>query len=223
MSRLGRALPSPALVVAIGALAAALAGTAVAERASTTASKSKLTSKQKTEVKKIAKKQGKKQGKNQANKQIKKKAPNLEVKSAKTAESATTAGTADTAKSAETATNAQTVGGKSSSQLETTSGYAEATGTPNELTGEVETIVETTVITTGTRLVANAAVNVVGKDSGGTVSCMIAIDSSVVRHTSSLCRSPRRRPSRSRLRRPSRPVRMTSQSDAVSTRRSRQT
>ena len=88
MSRIKKAMPSPAMLVAIVALVAALGGTAVAEVATTSLSK-----KDTKKVKKIANKQGKKQ----ANKQIDKKAPGLSVASAATAESAKTAEDADTA------------------------------------------------------------------------------------------------------------------------------
>lgn len=60
-----RARPSPALIVAVVALVAALAGTAVGGVAVTA-----LDSDEKKQVRKIAKKQAKKQGKAQAKKQI---------------------------------------------------------------------------------------------------------------------------------------------------------
>ena len=84
MRRIKRAKPSPALLVAVVALVAALAGTAIGGVAVTSLSK-----KDKKQVTKIAKKQGKKQ----ANKQIDKKAPGLSVASATNAGNA---GNADT-------------------------------------------------------------------------------------------------------------------------------
>lgn len=81
MSRIKQARPSPAILIAVVALVAALGGSAVAEVASTS-----LSNKDKKQVKKIAKKQGKKQGKKQANKQIEKKAPGLSVATAASAE-----------------------------------------------------------------------------------------------------------------------------------------
>src|SRR5680860_1090998 len=105
MRRIKRAKPSPALLVAVVALVAALGGGAVASVAVTS-----LNKEDKKQVKKIAKKQGKKQAK----KQIDRKAPGLSVASAKTADSATTAGDADT------------VDGKQANELETNSAYAQA-------------------------------------------------------------------------------------------------
>ncbi len=69
MSRIKRARPSPAIVVAVLALVAALGGSAVAEQA-TTAGKN-LNKKQKKQVRKISDKR--------ANKQIDKAEPNLSV------------------------------------------------------------------------------------------------------------------------------------------------
>ena len=70
MRRINQAGPSPALLVAVIALVAALGGGAVAGVAVTSLSK-----KDKKQVTKIAKKQGKKQGKKQAKKQIRKQFP----------------------------------------------------------------------------------------------------------------------------------------------------
>jgi biotin carboxyl carrier protein len=78
MRRLTQARPSPALIVAILALVAAVAGTAVAQQATT----SQVTKKK---VKKISKKQ--------ANKQINQREGGLNVNSAETADTATNAGT----------------------------------------------------------------------------------------------------------------------------------
>ena len=75
MARIKRTRPSPAILISVIALVAALGGSAVAEVATT----SKLNKKEKKEVGKIAKKK--------ANKQIEKKAPGLDVNSAKTADS----------------------------------------------------------------------------------------------------------------------------------------
>ena len=80
MERLKRARPRPALIVAIVALVAALAGTAVAEEATTAVSKK--------QTKKIAKKQAKKQ--------INKLAPGLSVAHADTAGTADSAAQVDT-------------------------------------------------------------------------------------------------------------------------------
>ncbi len=88
MGKLKGRRPSPALIVAVVALVAALAGTAVGGVAVTS-----LNSKDKKQVKKIAKKQGKKQAK----KQIKKQEPKLDVNSAKTADEASSADEAATA------------------------------------------------------------------------------------------------------------------------------
>lgn len=73
MPRIKRAKPSPALLVAVVALVAALAGTAVGGVAVTSLNKG-----EKKAVKRIATKQGKKQAK----RQIKKKEPKLNVNSA---------------------------------------------------------------------------------------------------------------------------------------------
>lgn len=85
--------PSPALLVAVVALIAALAGTAVGGVAVTSLNRS-----ERKQVKKIAKKQGKKQAK----KQIKKREPSLNVKSARSAGWASTADNAS-------AVNGQTI------------------------------------------------------------------------------------------------------------------
>ena len=66
MSRIKHRRPSPAILVAVIALVAALGGSAVAEVATT----SKLNKKEKKQVKKIAKKQGQKQAKKQVAKQF---------------------------------------------------------------------------------------------------------------------------------------------------------
>ena len=92
MDRLKDARPRPALIVAIVALVAALAGTAVAEQATT----SKLTTKK---VKKIAKKQ------------VEKLAPGLSVANADNATNA------DSATNADNATNADQLGGASLDSL----------------------------------------------------------------------------------------------------------
>ena len=73
MSQIKRARPSPAILVAVIALVAALGGSAVAEVATT----SKLDKKEKKQVKKLAKKQ--------ANKRIDKREPSLNVASAESA------------------------------------------------------------------------------------------------------------------------------------------
>ena len=93
MHRITQARPSPAMVVAVVALVAALGGTALA---SPTASTSALSKKK---VKKIAKKQ------------INKLAPGLSVANADTADKAENAETADTATSAIQAQNASTANG----------------------------------------------------------------------------------------------------------------
>ena len=87
MRRIKQAKPSPALLVAVVALVAALGGGAVAGVAVTS-----LNKKETKKVRKIAKKK--------ANEQIEKKAPGLNVNSAKTASSATTADSSTTADSA---------------------------------------------------------------------------------------------------------------------------
>ena len=74
MSRIRNARPSPAILVAVAALVAALGGSAVAEVATT----AKLDKGEKKQVRKIAKKK--------ANGQIKKKAPGLSVASAENAD-----------------------------------------------------------------------------------------------------------------------------------------
>jgi hypothetical protein len=88
MGKLKGRKPSPALLVAVVALVAALAGTAIGGVAVTSLSK-----KDKKQVTKIAKKQGKKQ----ANRQIAKKAPGLSGARAPPPDSATSAESADTA------------------------------------------------------------------------------------------------------------------------------
>lgn len=70
--------PSPALVVAVVALAAALTGTAVAEMATT----ARLDRVEKKQTRKIAKKIAAKISKRQANRQITRRAPGLSVASA---------------------------------------------------------------------------------------------------------------------------------------------
>ncbi len=57
MSRIKRGRPSPAIVIAVLALVAALAGTAVAGPGATTSAQHKLTKQQKKQTKKISKKQ----------------------------------------------------------------------------------------------------------------------------------------------------------------------
>jgi hypothetical protein len=99
MTRLRKGRPSPALVVAILALVAALAGTAVAGPG---ASSSAIT---KSKVKKIA------------NKQITKRAPGLSVAHADTADNATNAQNAANATNAQNAANANSVDGKSASDI----------------------------------------------------------------------------------------------------------
>lgn len=96
--------PSPALVVAVVALAAALTGTAVAEIATT----ARLDRVEKKQVRKLAKKIAAKISKRQANRQITRRAPNLSVASAKNAETASTASSAASAASATSATTAET-------------------------------------------------------------------------------------------------------------------
>ena len=81
MRRISRSRPSPAFVVAVIALTAAFAGTAIAGPDAITSAVTK------SKVKQIAKKQGKKQ----ANKQIRKKAPGLSVANAVNAQNATNA------------------------------------------------------------------------------------------------------------------------------------
>jgi hypothetical protein len=91
MSRIKQAKPSPALIVAVVALVAALAGTAVGGVAVTSL---------KPVDKKIVKRVAKQQGKRQAKKQIKKKEPTLNVNSAKSADVATSATNAQNADAA---------------------------------------------------------------------------------------------------------------------------
>ncbi|HKJ37036.1 MAG TPA: hypothetical protein VKA36_10750, partial [Solirubrobacterales bacterium] len=81
---------SPALVVAVIALIAALAGTAVGGVAVTA-----LNKQEKKQVKKIAKQQGKRQGRKQAKRQITKREPDLDVRSALFAGQANGADTAN--------------------------------------------------------------------------------------------------------------------------------
>jgi hypothetical protein len=85
MDRLRQMRPSPAMLVAVAALVAALAGTAVAGVATI----SKLSGKERKLVAKIARKE--------ADKRITKRAPGLSVASAGTAASTNTANTANTA------------------------------------------------------------------------------------------------------------------------------
>jgi hypothetical protein len=94
MQRLRHSRPSPGLVVAIAALVAALAGTAVA--ADPVATTARLDKKEKKQAKKIARKQ------------IRKLAPGLSVDHANTADSATNAENADNATNAQNAENANT-------------------------------------------------------------------------------------------------------------------
>ena len=89
MNRITQARPSPAIVVGVLALVAALGGTALA--ANPTANTSALSKKK---VKKIT------------TKQIDKLAPGLSVANAETADTATSADTADSANTADTATSA---------------------------------------------------------------------------------------------------------------------
>ena len=149
MSRIKKAMPSPAMLVAIVALVAALGGSAIAEVAST----SKLSKKEQKQTKKIAKKQ--------ANKQIDKKESGLDVNSAQTANSAGEADKLD---------------GKDASELQTSSNYAERT-TQLSLTSSFQPVVATSVLTSGTRILANATVmaSADGGDNDGFI-CKLNID-----------------------------------------------
>ncbi|MBK5111136.1 MAG: hypothetical protein JJE10_07200 [Thermoleophilia bacterium] len=154
MQRIKKAVPSPAMLVAVVALVAALGGGAVAGVAVTS-----LNKKQGKKVRTIAKKQGKRQ----ANKQITKKAPGLSVASATTADSATTAGDADT------------VDGKQANELETNSAYAQASP-DNPITTTIEQILATTITTQSTkRVTAEASVQASNGTGEGVVSCTVSI------------------------------------------------
>ena len=149
MSGARRFIPSRAMLVAVVALVAALAGTAVADVAST----SKLSKGDKKQVTKIAKKQGKKQGKKQANKQIDKRESSLSV------------------------AEADKLDGKDASELQTSSGQGE-TGVSGALpTASFKDFASTTVTTTGTRIVANASVELSNQSgNNSSAECKVLID-----------------------------------------------
>ncbi|MGI9556447.1 MAG: hypothetical protein ACR2N5_00750 [Solirubrobacterales bacterium] len=88
MARLKRVGSSPAVLVAVAALVAAVAGTAVADQATTAKKKDRLTKQEKKRVKKLA------------DKRIAKAEPTLNVNSAKSADTASTADSATSATSA---------------------------------------------------------------------------------------------------------------------------
>ena len=100
MNKVKRAKPSPALIVAVVALVAGLAGTAVGGVVV-----NGLNKKQSKQVKRIAKKQGKIQGKKQARKQIGKRFPvqSSQIADAAVAESKIAAGAVDSSKIADAA------------------------------------------------------------------------------------------------------------------------
>jgi methionine-rich copper-binding protein CopC len=159
MGRLKRVRPSPAIAIAVMALVAAIAGTALADPRPT----SSAVTKQK--VKKIARKQ------------VNKLAPGLSVANAVSAESAATAQTAANAANATNAANADTVDGKHASELQTSSGFAE---NPNdtEFTDEFEDVVSTPITTTSTRVMAVGSVFLQqdGADPENEAVCRIQID-----------------------------------------------
>jgi hypothetical protein len=108
-----------------------------------------------TALKSVLDKKEKKQVKNIANKQINKRAPGLSVANA------------------QNAGNADTLDGKHASQLQTSSAYAERT-VDLPLAATFQDVVTTSVTTTGTRIVANASLEL---DSGvsSTVHCRLQI------------------------------------------------
>src|SRR6266511_1433412 len=111
--------PSPAIVVAVLALVAALAGTAIA---GPDASTSAIT---KNKVKKIARQQ------------VTQLAPTLHVATADNASKADTATSADTATTAETAGNAEALGGKAASSFGSGFVFGSATSLPAGGSGQV--------------------------------------------------------------------------------------
>lgn len=104
MSQLRTARPSPAIVIAVAALVAAFAGSALAGSGGMTG---ELT---KQQVKKIAKKQ--------ANKRITRRAPGLSVANAESATNAASAANAENAANAQNAANAEALGGEPASAFE---------------------------------------------------------------------------------------------------------
>jgi hypothetical protein len=114
MEKIRASRPSPGIVVAVLALVAALAGTAIAGTPATTSAINKK------KVKKIA------------TKQINKLAPTLSVASADTAGSADTATTADTAANAQSASNAGALQGKPASAFASASEPYHEVGTSGE-------------------------------------------------------------------------------------------
>jgi len=109
-----RRLPSPALVISVIALTAAIGGGAFAIAASDN-----------KKDKKIAKKV--------ANKQIKKKAPGLSVLHAQTADTATTATTADTATTATTANSAKNADNATTTDAVTSFTYSASNGSTDKV------------------------------------------------------------------------------------------
>ena len=147
MRKIKRTKPSPALLVAVVALVAALAGTAIGGVAVTSLSK-----KDKKQVTKIAKKQGKKQGKKQANKQIEQKAPGLSV------------------------AEADKLDGKDASELETSSGFAERTlGDSLILSTIFQDVAATTVESSAGRIVATGTAELAGGGGDDLGSCRLRI------------------------------------------------
>jgi cell wall-associated NlpC family hydrolase len=112
MAQIRASRPSPAMIVAVVALGAAVTGTAVAEVATT----AKLDKKEKKQVRKIARKQ------------INKLASGLSVASANTAN---TANSAETANSANTANTANTANSANSANTANTAAQAQNAATAN--------------------------------------------------------------------------------------------
>jgi hypothetical protein len=105
-----------------------------------------------TSLNKKDKKQVTKIAEKQAKKQIKRKAPGLSV------------------------ANAERVGGKTASELETPSTYAERTSDAL-LTSEYQPVLDTSLETTGKRIVATVSVDLYGGVAAAEAACQLAIDS----------------------------------------------
>jgi hypothetical protein len=143
------------MVVAIVALVFAVAGSAVAGVATVS----------------VLSKKEKKQTRNIAKDEINKAAPGLSVKSATNATNATSA------TNATNATNADTVGGKTASALQTSSGFNQNISTIASLGATFVTVASATITThTDGRVLATASAELVGADADEVGQCKITID-----------------------------------------------
>lgn len=165
MRRIKGARVSPGLLVAVVALVAALAGTAVGGVALTSLNKGE---------KKVVKRIAKKQGKRQANKQINKKAPGLSVANADRLRGNAPGELA--VGSATIAANAGLLGGRTAADLETPSAYTERTSDAN-LTDQFQPVLDASLTTGGKRIIATVSLDVFGGTAAAEVACRVAIGS----------------------------------------------